>query len=172
MELFSLIPSLFIVQVFRRIRPRIQISPIEQALKKINLSMNISTITKAKDRQPWRITFPWWVLYPAYGLSFLIMGVSIFLIIIRGIEFGDLKTQQWLISIITGIFSSILLTQPLKIILLAIFFACVCRKSTDVGEENEFLDDNRLEITDHQTDEQKLKVSLLFTDNSSIFCFL
>jgi hypothetical protein len=42
----------------------------------------------------------------------------------RGIEFGDQKTQQWLTSILSKIFSSILLTQPLKIISLAIFFAC------------------------------------------------
>ena len=62
------------------------------------------------------LRFPWWCIYFAYALSFLIIGVSILFIIARGIEFGDEKSQKWLISIITGFFSSIFLTQPLKVI--------------------------------------------------------
>lgn len=38
-----------------------------------------------------------------------------FFIIARGIEFGDLKTQKWLTSLLSGFFSSILLIQPLKV---------------------------------------------------------
>lgn len=59
--------------------------------------------------------FPWWCLFIAYGLSFIIAGVSIFFIIVRGIEFGDLKTQKWLTSILTGFFASILFIQPFKV---------------------------------------------------------
>ncbi len=51
----------------------------------------------------------------AYGLSLILVGVSIFFIIVRGIEFGDVKTQKWLTSILTGFFSSIFLTQPTKV---------------------------------------------------------
>ena len=43
------------------------------------------------------------------------MGLSVIFIIARGIEFGDLKSQQWLGSILMGFFSSVLLTQPLKV---------------------------------------------------------
>ncbi len=59
--------------------------------------------------------FPWWCLFIAYGLCLILVGVSILFIIARGIEFGDLKSQQWLTSILTGFFSSIFLTQPLKV---------------------------------------------------------
>jgi hypothetical protein len=69
-----------------------------------------------------------------------------FFIIVRGIEFGDLKTQKWLTSILTGFFSSIFLTQPIKIICLAIFFACFCRNSHDEKEESEYIDDNELDF--------------------------
>jgi hypothetical protein len=61
------------------------------------------------------ITFPWWCLFIAYGLSFIIFGISALFIIARGIEFGDLKTQKWLTSILSGLFSSILFTQPVKV---------------------------------------------------------
>jgi len=54
-------------------------------------------------------------LFIAYGLSIVIASVSIFFIIVRGIEFGDVKTQQWLTSLLSGFFSSILLIQPLKV---------------------------------------------------------
>jgi len=62
-----------------------------------------------------QLTLPWWWIFVAYGLSLLLAVVSLFFIIVRGIEFGDLKTQKWLTSLITGFFSSILLIQPIKV---------------------------------------------------------
>jgi phosphatidylglycerophosphate synthase len=66
-----------------------------------------------KTKSP--MTFPWWCLFIAYGLSLLMIVISMFFIIVRGIEFGDSKTQKWLTSVLTGFFSSILLTQPIKV---------------------------------------------------------
>jgi hypothetical protein len=62
-----------------------------------------------------KITLPWWCIFVAYGLSFIVFGVSAFFIFARGVEFGDNKTRQWLISSIAGFFSSILFTQPVKV---------------------------------------------------------
>ena len=95
-ELISLFPSLLIVQLFQRLRPRQQQPTISNE--------------NSKEKK-----FPWWCIYLAYGLSFLLVILSIFFIIARGIEFGDLKTQKWLTSILTGFFSSIFLTQPMKV---------------------------------------------------------
>jgi polycystin 1L2 len=92
------------------------------------------------------ITFPWWFIFITYGLCLILVGISIFFIIVRGIEFGDLKTQKWLTSSLSGFFSSILLTQPMKILCLAIFFAFFCRKVNDDKEANEHLDDNQLNL--------------------------
>lgn len=85
--------------------------------------------------------FPWWFVFVAYGLSAVLAFVSIFLIIARGIEFGDLKTQKWLISLASGFFSSILLIEPLKILALAVVFACFIRKSDEDEEVPEYIDD-------------------------------
>jgi hypothetical protein len=41
--------------------------------------------------------------------------VSLFFIIVRGIEFGDAKIQKWLTSLLSSFFSSIVLVQPLKV---------------------------------------------------------
>jgi hypothetical protein len=54
------------------------------------------------------VSFPWWCLFIAYSLSFIMAVVSILFIIARGIEFGDAKVQKWLGSLATGFFSSVL----------------------------------------------------------------
>ena len=41
--------------------------------------------------------------------------VSVFFIIVRGIEFGDVKCQKWLTSLLSSFFSSVILVQPLKV---------------------------------------------------------
>jgi succinate dehydrogenase/fumarate reductase cytochrome b subunit len=70
-------------------------------------------ITDEKKKS--KLTLPWWCIFLAYGLCLLLVGLSVFFIIVRGIELGDLKTQQWLTSILAGFFSSLLLTQPMKV---------------------------------------------------------
>ena len=70
--------------------------------------------------------------------------MAAFFTIARSIEFGDLKTQKWLVSILASFLSSILLSQPLKVICLTIFVTFLKRKSTE-DEDNEMtaqLDEN------------------------------
>ena len=50
------------------------------------------------------------------GLIVEVLGFGPSLLIARGIEFGDLKSQKCLTSILSGFFSSLLLTQRLKIV--------------------------------------------------------
>ncbi|CAF1585523.1 unnamed protein product [Adineta ricciae] len=69
-----------------------------------------------------------------------------FFLIVRGIEFGDVKTQKWLVSILSGFLSSVLLTQPLKIVALVVVFAFFCQKSHDDQEAMEYLDENELHL--------------------------
>ena len=119
-ELLVFVPSLFLVQFFRRIRARPshqqQISPLQQTLHQIKQKSSQKTNVPSEKKKQSKVTFPWWCLFLAYGLSLLLVIVSIFFLIARGIEFGDLKTQKWLTSLISGFFSSILLVQPIKVI--------------------------------------------------------
>ncbi|UJR16137.1 hypothetical protein I4U23_003048 [Adineta vaga] len=145
-ELLVFVPSLLLVQLFRRIQPQRnhqqRISPLRQTLYKIKQHTTLDTTVPIEQKKKSKLSFPWWFLFIAYGLSFLLAVISIFLIIVRGIEFGDLKTQKWLTSLLSGFFSSILLIEPIKILLLAIFFACFIRKSNHDKEAAEYLDDD------------------------------
>ena len=61
-------------------------------------------------------SFPWWFKIIAYLFSFLLAGISIFFIIVKGISFGNDSCTKWLTSVIISLFSSIFLTQPLQVI--------------------------------------------------------
>ncbi|CAF0785734.1 unnamed protein product [Adineta steineri] len=167
-ELFTLIPSLLIVQFFRRIRPRRQISQLREALYKMKPSRKTSsTNAPVIKRKKSSITFPWWCLFIAYGVSLIIIAVSIFFIIIRGIEFGDVKTQQWLTSVLTGFFSSVIFTQPIKIICLAIFFICFCRNSKDDKETSEYInEDDEFNISNDEEYLHSLEYRSIFSSQS------
>ncbi|CAF1035223.1 unnamed protein product [Adineta ricciae] len=141
-ELLSFLPSILLVQFFRRIEPKRlqqQLSPLRQAIYKIKPS---DTITETNREKRSRMTFAWWCLFIAYALSFIIVAVSMFFVIVRGIEFGDLKTQKWLTSLLTSFFSSIFLIQPAKIIGVAIIFALFIRNTNNDQQAAEFIDDD------------------------------
>ena len=80
---------------------------------------------------------PWWWLIIAYIISFVFVLMAAFLTIARSIEFGDTKTQKWLASIFSSFFSSILLSQPIKVICLTVFVACIKRKSTNDDDDDQ-----------------------------------
>ncbi|UJR08126.1 hypothetical protein I4U23_012402 [Adineta vaga] len=150
-ELLSSIPSILLIEFFRRIRTRQKTTPLRQVFYKINPNtQNNSTIVNSVKKSRSQITFPWWCLFIAYAFSLLIILISIFFIVVRGIEFGDVKVQKWLASVLTGFFSSILLSQPIKIVCLAIFFVCFCRNSNDDTETSEYIDDYQMTLNDDE----------------------
>jgi hypothetical protein len=118
-EMLSLVPSLLLVQLFRRTRPKPirgnQVSAVHQTLIQMNVETNKLNRTTNKNSSRQECTLPWWFFFIGYALSFVIVLTRIFFIIVRGIEFGDQKTQAWLTTLIIGFFSSILFLQPLKV---------------------------------------------------------
>jgi hypothetical protein len=54
--------------------------------------------------------------------------VSIFFIIVKGIEFGDEKVSKWITSLLISFLSSVLLTQPIQALLFTFVFVMLLRK--------------------------------------------
>ncbi|CAM4949155.1 unnamed protein product [Rotaria socialis] len=153
-EVLTFVPSLFLVQFFRRIQSRRvhQMSPLRAAMYKIKQEPipSETTVKSSDEKKSFRLLFPWWCLFIAYGLSFIVAAISIFFIIVRGIEFGDLKTQKWLASLLSGFFSSIFLIQPIKIIFLTLLFAVFMRNTNEDEQAAEFIDDDNIELNDDE----------------------
>ena len=114
-------PSLLLVQLFRRIkRRRTRISKLKRVLKENDLSIEENTTHEKLIKKSIKVKdfkFPWWFKIVAYMISYVFAGVSLFFVVIKGIEFGDDKVTKWLSSLIISFVSSILLTQPLKVFL-------------------------------------------------------
>lgn len=62
-----------------------------------------------------KFALPWWCVYFGWLMVLLSIGASLFFIWAYGIEFGDEKTSKWLTSLVIAFFSSVLLTQPIKV---------------------------------------------------------
>ncbi|CAF1290182.1 unnamed protein product, partial [Adineta ricciae] len=83
------------------------------------------TNSSDKSKTKLRFQFPWWRFISAYRLLFIIGFISMSFIVVRIIEFGDLKTQKWIILLIH-------LVEPIKI------FVCFIRESAKKKQANEY----------------------------------
>jgi len=165
-ELFALIPSLLIVQLFRRLKSRPtnqnHQSILQQTLTQIRgYDQTLVKDVHPKKKPPFQLS--WWWIFIAYGLSLSFIGISMFFIIIRGIQFGDVKTQQWLTSLIIGLFSSICLTQPLKILCLSIFFGFCLKTSNSDKEIAGHVDDDDVQIELNENEEYLHSMKVRFS---------
>ncbi|KAI3387632.1 hypothetical protein SNEBB_002249, partial [Seison nebaliae] len=109
-----------------------------------NKFYKIKSTKKIQKKKTKKIKFPWWTIIFAYFLSFAICGVCIFFIISKGIMFGDEKVADWLTSLVLSFFSSILLTQPFKVITLALIVSLICKKDDD--DDDDELSENENDI--------------------------
>jgi hypothetical protein len=86
-NIFIFFPSFFLVQLFRHIRRR-----KSTRMEKLKTLLNIKEDkTKKKKRNIKHLRLPWWFKFIAYAISFSFAGVSLFFVIIKGIEFGNEK---------------------------------------------------------------------------------
>jgi hypothetical protein len=118
------------IHLEKNVKPQLETQPSLTTENNININI------KKKKRE---ITIPWWSKYFIYAATVIIMIVCLFFIIIKGIEFGDDKVRKWLTSFLLSIVSSILLTQPLQVILVALFFSVIIRKyddEDDIGSDH------------------------------------
>jgi len=87
-----------------------------------------------------RLSLPWWCSVIAWILLWITVGVCVAFVTFYGIMFQDEKCKKWITSMMISFLTSILFTQPIKVLLLALFFALVFKKSDDT-EENEEMED-------------------------------
>ncbi|XP_035672974.1 polycystic kidney disease protein 1-like 2 [Branchiostoma floridae] len=112
--------NLLIVQIFRHCAPR---SPREQ--RRVGSGGRGSK--KARG-----CLLPWWFIVFAWFLVLGSCAASAFFTILYGFEYGPDKAEAWLLTFLTSFFFDILITQPIKIILIGLFIALVV-KTPDAG---------------------------------------
>ncbi|KAL1007239.1 hypothetical protein UPYG_G00083860 [Umbra pygmaea] len=71
---------------------------------------------------------PWWFVFIGWILVLSTSGVSGYFTMIYGLTYGKDRSISWLISMVVSFFESLFVTQPLKVIGFATFFALVLKK--------------------------------------------
>ncbi|CAF0973552.1 unnamed protein product, partial [Brachionus calyciflorus] len=124
--------------------------PEQREETEVNEDSTKSNKYKVKSKKK-KLLFPWWMKIFAYILSFMFAFVSLFFTVIKGIEFGDEKVKKWLSSLAISFLTSIFLTQPIQVLLVALFFVLICRKYDESQDSQTDSDDNGESLNDMYT---------------------
>uniref|UniRef100_A0A669QX05 Polycystic kidney disease protein 1-like 2 n=1 Tax=Phasianus colchicus TaxID=9054 RepID=A0A669QX05_PHACC len=112
---------------------------------------------------------PWWFVFIAWFLVAATSGVSGFFTMLYGLHYGKENSIKWLISMAISFFESLFITQPLKVLGFAAFFALVLKKVlllSPTGDSNPLLGarrDSRSNIYQPPpaADVEKMKISCM-----------
>ena len=83
---------------------------------------------------------PWWCSIIGWVLLWITVAVSVAFVTFYAITFEDEKSRKWLTSLLLSFFSSVLLTQPVKIIFFALIYALILRKPIEEPVDEEALE--------------------------------
>lgn len=72
-----------------------------------------------------------------FHFDLLLLRLAIFFLWAYGIQFGDEKTRKWVTSLIVSFFTSILVTQPMKVFLTAMILSTLFKTPDSDGDESE-----------------------------------
>ncbi|XP_028402707.1 polycystic kidney disease protein 1-like 2 isoform X2 [Dendronephthya gigantea] len=120
-----------IVQIFRNLRPKPSKKDIYKEEKEDNNEKEESAGEKPKGK------LPYWFIYVAYLLCYLASAASIFFTLLYSIQWGKEKSTEWVIAMVTAFLQSVLLLQPVKVLVLAIVLAVFVRKPADVDDQDD-----------------------------------
>ncbi|XP_036400112.1 polycystic kidney disease protein 1-like 2 [Megalops cyprinoides] len=71
---------------------------------------------------------PWWFMFVGWLLVAATSGVSAYFTMMYGLTYGKDRSISWLISMVVSFFESLFITQPIKVLGFAAFFALVLKK--------------------------------------------
>ncbi|XP_053465162.1 polycystic kidney disease protein 1-like 2 [Nycticebus coucang] len=77
---------------------------------------------------------PWWCIFVAWLLVAATSGVAAFFTMLYGLHYGRASSLRWLLSMAVSFVESVFITQPLKVLGFAAFFALVWKR---VDEEED-----------------------------------
>lgn len=122
-----------------------------------------------------KISLPYYFLYVAWALVFIFSVGSAVMVVFYGMQFQNKKSLQWLVSSSVSFVQDVVITQPLKVLGLAVFFALVVKKpdqgefqiteeAKQLAEDEDFL----LQSSSNQGQERNKKIKLLPPDQARL----
>ncbi|XP_013395471.1 polycystin-1-like [Lingula anatina] len=104
------------------------------AIRSLGRSMSTPYIPALPSGRTCRL--PHCCIYLAYLLCFALSGLSILVILLYGHKFGRDVALRWLISLAFSFVQSAFITEPLKVVFIALFLAAISKKHDPTEEGN------------------------------------
>ncbi|XP_013393442.1 polycystic kidney disease protein 1-like 2 [Lingula anatina] len=97
--------------------------------------------TPAKPPNPPRkpVRFPWWFVVFGYILAFVAVFTSAFFTLLYSLEWGATKSTNWLLALFFALGESVLVVQPLQVLLLALIMSIIMRMPGDDETDDDFV---------------------------------
>lgn len=102
---------------------------------------------KKKKKKKKKKLLPYWFLYIAWVICFLTCFTTAFFCVLYGLQFGKEKSAQWISSMLISFFQDVLISQPIKILGIALIIAVIIKKPAE-EEEEEGSDKKKMEDED------------------------
>ncbi|XP_022779645.1 uncharacterized protein LOC111321123 [Stylophora pistillata] len=87
------------------------------------------------DKKKGKKGLPHWLVYVAWILCFFSSVTPAVFTVFYSLSWGPEIANKWLLAFVTSFFQSILIIQPLKVVLAALLFAIIVKKPIDSGDE-------------------------------------
>ena len=129
-----------LVQIFRNLRPK----DSKEQTHEDNKPETENEGDERKKKIGWQENgggrsskgkLPHWFLYVAYVLCYLTSATCVFFTLLYSIQWGESVSTEWVIAMVTAFFQSVILLQPVKVVVMAVVFAVLVRKPCDSDEE-------------------------------------
>ena len=159
-------PSMIIIEIFRRLRPNRE----SVAKKDKDAVSSTPSLTQTdsennqvgeKHRKKKPFMLPNWFKYIAYFLVFACTASSALICFFYSMMWGARKSNEWLASMFTGFFQSILVIQPIKAVFVAALLSIILRKPVQQDAYEEKEDDQMMtaKASDHSSDQVSVRAS-------------
>lgn len=80
-------------------------------------------------------SLPWWFVYVGWFLVLTISLICSFFVMLYGLKYGYRKSVDWLVSSMVAVVQSALVTQPVKVIVVALLLTVIFRKPVEIEKE-------------------------------------
>ena len=139
--------NVLIVQIFRNLRPKTNKVGVDCDRENAGTAPNI----QVENQSPPQGKLPHCFIFFAYALCYLASAASIFFTLLYSIQWGKETSTEWVIAMVSSFFQSVLLLQPVKVVLIAIIIALCAKKAADTKDNS----DDDLVIKKSNAAEQK-----------------
>lgn len=147
--------NLLIINIFRKARPKASEIPPSDPQRRVHAYQQFVDDSdenndvaaeekeeRKKDKKDKKekvekkpFTLPHFTIYIAYVLIFLASTTSAAFTIFYSLTFGEAKSQRWVSSMMISFWQDVIISQPLKVIIIAVLFALIIKNPDKVIED-------------------------------------